>query len=114
MLDVGFPVGSKGGNDGCMALHAAAYAGSADVVRLLIERGADLESLDERWQSTPVVWAVIGSGAQPPDNPVPDWLATIRSLIAAGASLSGVTLGPDDPKPPSPAIAELLAAHGVR
>ncbi len=114
MLDVGFPVDGKGGNDGCTALHAAAYAGSADVARLLVERGAELESRDERWESTPVAWAVIGSGAQPSDNAVPDWLATIRSLIDAGASLSEITLSADDPKPPSPAIAELLAAHGVR
>jgi hypothetical protein len=34
-------------------------------------------------------------------------------LIDAGASLEGMTIGPDDPKPPSPAVAALLRYHGV-
>jgi hypothetical protein len=112
MLDLGFPVDVRSADDGRTALHAAAYAGSAEAVRLLIGRGADLEARDARWESTPVEWACVGSGEQPADNPRPDWPATIAALADAGASLGDITLSPDDPKPPSPAVAELLRQYG--
>ena len=32
----------------------------------------------------------------------PDWIETVRILLAAGASLDGITLSPDDPKAPQP------------
>ena len=113
MLDMGFSVDVRGGDHGSTALHAAAYSGSAVVARLLIERGADVEARDGRWESTPLIWAAVGSGEKPTDNPGPDWSATIGALIDAGASLEGMTIGPDDPKPPSPAVAALLRHHGV-
>src|SRR5215510_10107475 len=113
MLDMGFPADVHGGDHGSTALHAAAYSGSAGVARLLIERGADVEARDHRWESTPLVWAAVGSGEKPADNPGPDWPATIGVLIEAGASLDGMTMSPDDPKPPSPAVAELLRHYGV-
>ena len=34
-------------------------------------------------------------------------------LIEAGASTHEITLSPDDPKPPSPEVADLLRQHGV-
>jgi hypothetical protein len=37
----------------------------------------------------------------------------VRILIEAGASCEGITLSPDDPKPPSPEVAQLLRAHGI-
>jgi hypothetical protein len=37
----------------------------------------------------------------------------VRTLLDAGASIEGITLSPDDPKPPSPAVAALLRDHGV-
>lgn len=113
MLDLGFPIGARG-EDGGTPLHAAAYAGSAAVVGLLLERGADLEARDTTWHSTPVDWAKVGSGERPDRNPNPDWLATVRALIEAGASLADITLSPDDGKPPSPEVAEVLRGQGVR
>jgi len=113
MLDLGFPVAATRLDDGATALHAAAYAGSAPVVRLLIERGAELEALDARWQAAPLDWAAVGSGYRPGSAPHPDWAATVRALIEAGASTAGISLGPDDPKPPSPEVADLLRAHGA-
>ena len=114
MLDMGFPVDVRGGDHGSTALHAAAHSGSADVARLLIERGADVEARDGRWDSTPAVWATIGSSEKPAGNPGPDWPATVCLLIEAGASLDGITISPDDSHPPSPAVADLLRHHGVR
>jgi ankyrin repeat protein len=114
MLDIGFPADVRGEAYGGTALHAAAYAGGAEVVRLLIDRGADIEARDARWESTPVDWACVGSGEQPAGNPRPDWPAAIAALIEAGASLDGITLNPDDPKPPSRAVAGLLRRYGVK
>jgi ankyrin repeat protein len=112
MLDLGFPIDVRR-DDGATALHAAAYAGSAAVVRLLLDRGADPEAPDGHWESPPLEWAVIGSGEQPKTRPNPDWITTVRVLIEAGASTQGISLSPDNPKPPSADVAELLRTYGV-
>lgn len=110
MLDLGFSAGTRR-DDGATPLHAAAYAGSADTVRLLIGRGADIEARDASWDSTPIEWAAVGSGEQPRDNPSPDWLGTVRALLDAGAAADRIRLAPGDPKPPSAEVAALLGAH---
>jgi hypothetical protein len=110
MLDLGFPVDARG-DDGGTALHAAAYSGSAPAVRLLLDRGADIEARDTSWNSTPIEWAAVGSGEQPAGHPDPDWTATVQALLDAGASAGDITLSPDDPKPPSPEVAALLRRH---
>jgi ankyrin repeat protein len=108
MLDLGFRIDAHGGDQGSTALHAAAYAGSADAVRLLLSRGADMEARDATWDSIPLDWAAVGSGERPATNPRPDWVATARALLEAGSSTTGITLSPDDPKPPSPEVAAVL------
>src|SRR5215472_3340966 len=108
MLDLGFPPDTRGGgSDPGTPLHTAAHAGSADIARLLLERGADVEARDERWDSEPLVWAIIGSSERPTGNPSPDWPAVVEILANAGASFDGITLSPDDDHPPSPAVVEL-------
>jgi ankyrin repeat protein len=112
-LDIGFPVEARGGEHGGTVLHAAAYCGSSGAVRTLLDRGADLEARDATWNSTPLDWAVVGSGGQPADNPQADWMATVSALLEAGASIAEITLSPDDPKAPSSEVADLLRRHGV-
>jgi ankyrin repeat protein len=112
MLDIGFPIDARGEHGGTV-LHAAAYSGSSAAVRVLLDRGADLEARDATWNSTPLDWAVVGSGGQPADNPQADWMATASALLEAGASIAEITLSPDDPKAPSSEVADLLRRHGV-
>src|SRR5215475_3474567 len=113
MIELGIPINVHGGEVGATPLHAAAYAGAADTVRHLIEAGADLEAHDGQWDDTPLGWAKVGSGHRHTEAPNPDWLATVRMLVDAGASLVGIALSDDDPKPPSAAVAELLRGYGV-
>ena len=115
MLDLGFPPDMRASDeaDGATALHAAAASGSPETVRLLLHSGADIEARDTRWDSSPLVWAIVGSGLRLGGAPHPDWPATVRDLIEAGASTEGITLSPDDPKPPSPDVAELLRSYGI-
>jgi ankyrin repeat protein len=114
MLDLGFPPGTRSGpDDGATALHLAAAAGSTSTVRLLLEHGADIEARDTTWDSTPLEWAIVGSGMRLGHDPHPDWPGTVAVLLDAGASTSGITLPPDDPKPPSPEVAALLRARGI-
>ncbi len=110
MLDLGFPVGVYRSVDGATALHAASYAGRLDVVRLLLDRGADIDTTDRQWGSTPLAWATVGSGERPAYSPDGDWPATVSLLLAAGASRDGAWVGG---KPPSDEVAVLLARYGI-
>ena len=114
MLDLGFPPDARSEQDnGGTALHLAAAAGSIGTVRLLLDRGADIEARDTAWNSTPLEWAMVGSGMRLGHDSAPDWPATVSTLLDAGASAGGIVLAPDDPKPPSPEVAALLRARGI-
>jgi hypothetical protein len=111
MVDLGFPLDARAAGVG-MALRAAAYSGSAPVVRPLLKRGAAIEARDTIWDSSPLGWAAVGSGYQPDDDPAADWIETVTTLLEFGVSTDEITFSPDDPKPPSPEIAALLREHG--
>ena len=110
MLDLGFPLETRGDNGGT-ALHAAAYNGSTQTVRLLLGRGADIEARDTTWNDTPLGWAAVGSGERPRTNHTAEWIDTVRALLEHDASTDEISLEPDNQKPPSPEVAELLQAH---
>jgi ankyrin repeat protein len=114
MLDLGFPASIRSAqDDGATALHLAAGAGSAATVRLLLERGANIEARDTTYNGTPLEWAIVGSGLRLGHDPHPDWPATVSALLDAGAATDAITLSPDDPKPPSAEVAALLRARGI-
>ncbi|HZM74412.1 MAG TPA: ankyrin repeat domain-containing protein [Candidatus Limnocylindrales bacterium] len=85
MLDLGFPLDTRATPDGATALLAAARSGSADAVRILIDAGADIEAHDSQRNESPLSWAVIGSGRRLGHHPEPDRVATVRTLLDAGA-----------------------------
>ena len=107
MLDLGFSADAR--NDlGETALHTAAYEGRAETVRLLIDRRADIDARDGRFDSTPLAFATVGSGERP--NSDGDWAETVRVLLDAGAGRDEVWISE---KPPSPQVAVVLQAYGV-
>jgi ankyrin repeat protein len=110
MLDLGFPLDTRG-DDGGTPLHAAAYNGSTQCVTLLLDRGADIEARDTTWNDTPLGWAAVGSGERPKTNKNANWTETVRTLLDHGAATTEISLDADNPKPPSPEVAELLRPH---
>jgi ankyrin repeat protein len=110
MLELGFPVNLPAGAGGATALHAAAGSGSVEVVRLLIEAGADLEVRDRTGDATPLSWAVVGSRAGLGHNPDPDWVGTVRTLLDAGADPAQAWAAGEFP---SLDVARLLVERGI-
>jgi ankyrin repeat protein len=107
MLEFGFRLDARR-HDGATPLHAAAYAGRVSLVRRLAERGADLDARDHRHGHTPLTWAIAGSQDRPAHNPDGNWLATVQTLLDAGASIEDIEV------PPEPEdVARLLATQGV-
>jgi ankyrin repeat protein len=107
MLDLGFSFRARGGS-GEAPLHSAAYNGNADVVRLLLHAGADVDARDDRFGGTPLAFATVGSGEQA--GQPGDWTATVRLLIEAGASRRDAWVAG---KPPSEQVADLLVRYGI-
>ena len=57
LLERGLPVGAKL-RHGETGLHWAAYAGHSAIVRLLLDRGAPIDVREDRWNGTPLDWAL--------------------------------------------------------
>ena len=106
MLEVGFSPNVR--SFGELPLHAAAYHGNAAAVRVLLGAGAQVDARDERFESTPLAFATVGSGEQAGKKG--DWTGTVRLLIEAGASTDGVWI---TGKPPSEEVADLLMSYGI-
>jgi ankyrin repeat protein len=107
MLDLGFSPDARNGF-GEQPLHTAAYAGNAEMVRLLIDAGADVDGRDARFDSTPLAFATVGSGEQAGQSG--HWIEVIRLLVEAGASLDDVWISG---KPPSEPVIDLLVGYGI-
>ena len=106
MLEVGFSANTR--RFGELPLHAAAYHGNAAAVRVLLGAGAEVDARDERFESTALAFATVGSGERA--GKPGDWTETVRLLIEAGASRDGVWI---TGKPPSEEVADLLMQYGI-
>jgi ankyrin repeat protein len=106
MLELGFSPNAR--SFGELPLHAAAYHGNAAAVRVLLGAGAEVDARDERFESTALTFATVGSGERA--GKPGDWTETVRWLIEAGAIRDGVWI---TGKPPSEEVADLLMHYGI-
>jgi hypothetical protein len=65
LIERGIDIGER--HRGETALHVAAYGGHADVVSLLLTRGAPLTAEDEVWGGTPLGWVFYAWSNLPDD-----------------------------------------------
>jgi ankyrin repeat protein len=84
MLDVGFPVAHPERSHGYSPLHNAAWAGSADLVDLLIERGHPVDLVDPGYHSTPLGYAIYDCTVEK-RHPEGDFGHVVKSLLDAGS-----------------------------
>ncbi|MEP7366054.1 MAG: ankyrin repeat domain-containing protein [Acidobacteriota bacterium] len=85
MLDIGFPVAHPERSHGYTPLHNAAWAGSADLVELLIARGHPLDIRDPRFKSTPLGYALHDCLVEK-RHPEGEFARVVGALIDAGCA----------------------------
>jgi ankyrin repeat protein len=74
--------GVVGGSPAGTLLHHAAWVGAPDIVRALLDRGADPRARAPDGGATPLGWAAHGSGHR--DERGGDYVEVARALVAAG------------------------------
>jgi ankyrin repeat protein len=107
MLELGSSTDERNGF-GERPLHTAAYAGKADLVRILLRSGAEVDARDARFEATPLAFATVGSGEQA--GKPGDSAETVHLLVAAGASCDGAWIVG---KPPSEEVMDLVRRYGI-
>jgi len=85
MLDLGFPIAQTERSHGYTALHNAAWSGSAELVELLIARGAAVNVVDPGFQATPLGWAVHDWIVEK-RHPEGQFARVVKALIDAGGT----------------------------
>lgn len=89
MLDLGFPIAHPERSHGYTPLHNAAWAGSADLVELLIARGHPVDIHDPGYNATPLGYALHDCLVEK-RHPEGEFVRVIKALLEAGSSLKGV------------------------
>jgi hypothetical protein len=84
MLDIGFPVDHPERSHGYSPLHNAAWAGSADLVDLLIARGHPVDLVDPTYHATPLGFAKYDYTVEK-RHPEGEFARVFQSLLAAGS-----------------------------
>jgi ankyrin repeat protein len=86
LLACGFDPNRGDEEIGKSALHSAAMAGAANVVRILLAHGASVSVHDREFNAPPLVWAAEGSKSQAHTGA--DHAAVGRMLLDAGSPTS--------------------------
>lgn len=89
MLDLGFPVAHPERSHGYTPLHNAAWAGSGDLVELLIARGHPVNIRDPVYGATPLGYALHDCLVEK-RHPEGEFARVVRMLVEAGSSLKDV------------------------
>jgi ankyrin repeat protein len=89
MLDLGFPVAHPERSHGYTPLHNAAWAGSGDLVELLIERGHPVDIRDPSFDATPLGYALHDCLVEK-RHPEGEFARVVKALVEAGSPLRGV------------------------
>jgi ankyrin repeat protein len=89
MLDLGFPVAHPERSHGYTPLHNAAWAGSGDLVVLLIARGHPVDICDPAYDATPLGYALHDCLVEK-RHPEGEFARVIKALLKAGSPLKGV------------------------
>jgi ankyrin repeat protein len=105
MLDLGFPVPHPERSHGYTPLHNAAWAGSGDLVELLIARGHPVDIRDPAYNATPLGWALHDYLVEK-RHPEGEFARVVKALLEAGSPLNGVKYPTGDG-----AVDEILRAY---
>jgi len=84
MLDLGFPMAHPERSHGYSPLHNAAWAGSAQLVDLLLQRGHPVDIVDPHYKATPLGFAMHDCLVEK-RHPEGEFARVIRSLLDAGS-----------------------------
>jgi hypothetical protein len=89
MLDLGFPVAHPERSHGYTPLHNAAWAGSGDLVELLIARGHPVDIRDPGYDATPLGYA-LHDWLVEKRHPEGEFARVVKALLDAGSPVAGV------------------------
>ena len=89
MLDLGFPVAHPEHSHGYTPLHNAAWAGSGDLVELLLSRGHPVDIRDPGYDATPLGYALYDCLVEK-RHPEGEFPRVVKALVEAGSPLNGV------------------------
>ena len=105
MLDLGFPVAHPERSHGYTPLHNAAWAGSGDLVELLIARGHPVDIRDPAHDATPLGYALYDCLVEK-RHPEGEFARVVKALLGAGSPLKGTEYPTGDE-----AVDEVLRAY---
>ena len=87
LLDQGVDARLTGRPHGQTGLHWAAYGGYPDIVKLLLERRAPVDIMDESFQGTPLDWALHAWSDPPVEGPRGRYAEMAALFVSAGAKV---------------------------
>jgi len=85
---VRLPIDLRPKHRGVTGLHWAAHGAHTAIVQLLLDAGYPLDVTDDRWDGTPLGWALHGWQDPPVDAITDQYYATVSVLRASGAHVA--------------------------